>query len=227
MEDRSLPADDLGDEVGHQFAPRRSSSNCSGFSHSAISPPLIELRVVSLPPTISSPKLPMNSRASMFRVAAECAIIEIRSKGGGAAIRSFHKRGHTRHLHQLGHALGLAIHHRVRRIDVGDRDVRPAGELPPVFPGEVEQGGQHHVGEIGRDPLDPVEGLAARQRVEHGPGALADQLSMLARLDGATIGATVCRCAVWPGGSMRMKFGRSCPLGWSATWMPPSSEADE
>ncbi len=51
--------------------------------------------------------------------------------------------------------------------------------------------------------------------------------SKLAMLEGATIGATVLRCAVWPGGSMRMKFGRSCPLGWSATWIPPSSEAEE
>ena len=51
--------------------------------------------------------------------------------------------------------------------------------------------------------------------------------SMLARLVGATIGATVLRCAVWRGGSMRMKLGSSWPLGWSAIWMPPSSEADE
>ena len=36
--------------------------------------------------------------------------------------------------------------------------------------------------------------------------------SKLARWDGATIGATVRRCAVWPGGSIRMKFARSCPL---------------
>ena len=49
----------------------------------------MELRVVSLPPTIRSPILPMNSRASMFRVASECAIIEIRSKAGGASIRAF------------------------------------------------------------------------------------------------------------------------------------------
>jgi hypothetical protein len=51
--------------------------------------------------------------------------------------------------------------------------------------------------------------------------------SMLARLDGATIGATVLRCAVWRGGSMRMKLGSSWPLGWSAIWMPPISEAEE
>ena len=51
--------------------------------------------------------------------------------------------------------------------------------------------------------------------------------SMLARLVGATIGATVLRCAVWRGGSMRMKLGSSWPLGWSAIWMPPISEAEE
>jgi hypothetical protein len=36
-------------------------------------------------------------------------------------------------------------------------------------------------------------------------------------LDGATIGATVRRCAVWPGGSIRMKFANSWPFGWSVT----------
>ena len=41
--------------------------------------------------------------------------------------------------------------------------------------------------------------------------------SKLARFDGATIGATVRRWAVWPGGSMRMKLVRSWPFGWSAT----------
>ena len=51
--------------------------------------------------------------------------------------------------------------------------------------------------------------------------------SMPARLEGEAIGATVLRCAVWRGGSMRMKLGNSSPCGWSATWMPPSSEADE
>ncbi len=50
---------------------------------------------------------------------------------------------------------------------------------------------------------------------------------MLARLVGATIGATVLRWAVWRGGSMRMKLGSSSPLGWSAIWIPPSSWDDE
>ena len=68
----------------------RTSSNCSGFSTSAISPPLIELRVVSLPPTIRSAIVPMNSRACRLRVASECASIEIRSKVGAALARASH-----------------------------------------------------------------------------------------------------------------------------------------
>ena len=50
----------------------------------------MELRVVSLPPTISSTQFPMNSIGSMFRVASPCASIEIRSEPGGAFTRSFH-----------------------------------------------------------------------------------------------------------------------------------------
>ena len=48
------------------------------------------LRVVSLPPTVSSTTLPKNSRGSMFRVAGLCAIIEIRSPVGGALTLAFH-----------------------------------------------------------------------------------------------------------------------------------------
>jgi hypothetical protein len=34
---------------------------------------------------------------------------------------------------------------------------------------------QHHGGELGRHPIDPVEDFSTRQPVEHGRGALADQ----------------------------------------------------
>ena len=64
-------------------ASARTLSSSAGFSSTAISPPVIELRVVSLPPTISSAKLPMNSRIGMAFVASACAIIEIRSNLGG------------------------------------------------------------------------------------------------------------------------------------------------
>ena len=45
-------------------------------------PPEIELRVVSLPPTISRIRLPRNSFGGMFRVDGEWASIEIRSLPG-------------------------------------------------------------------------------------------------------------------------------------------------
>ena len=62
-----------------------------GFLFSAIRPPVIELRVVSLPPTISSRILPRNSMAGgMSRVASPCASIEIRSFAGGSCARSSH-----------------------------------------------------------------------------------------------------------------------------------------
>ena len=51
---------------------------------------MIELRVVSLPPTISRMTLPRYSRALMFRVASPCASMEIRSRRGSALTRSFH-----------------------------------------------------------------------------------------------------------------------------------------
>ena len=67
------------------------------------------------------------------------------------------------------------MHDGVGRIDIGDRDIGPPGQLVAVRPGEIEQRRQHHVGQFDRNPPDPVEGLVARQRVEHVGGALADQ----------------------------------------------------
>ena len=55
------------------------------------------------------------------------------------------------------------------------RDVRPVAELPPVLEREVEQGRQHLAGELDRDLIHPVEGLAARQAVERVAHAGTDQ----------------------------------------------------
>ena len=68
----------------------RSLSYWSGFWFSARTLPVMVLRVVSLPPTISRMTLPRNSRGVMSRVASPCASIEIRSPVGGALTRSFH-----------------------------------------------------------------------------------------------------------------------------------------
>ena len=154
----------------------------------------------------------------MLRVASPCASIEIRSNSAAASARSFHSSPKVLAHLASSSAMRSAsrMHHGVRASDIGDRDIGPAGQLAPIFPGEIEQRRQHHGGELGRDPVDPVEGLVARQAVEHvGRCACGSAPRKLARLVGATIGATVLRCAVWPGGSMRMKLGSSWPLGWS------------
>ena len=53
--------------------------------------PLMVLRVVSLPPTISSTRLPMNSSGRIWFIASEWIIIEMRSLPGSASIvRSIH-----------------------------------------------------------------------------------------------------------------------------------------
>ena len=70
----------------------RSLSHSAGLRCSASRPPVMELRVVSLPPTISSTRLPRNSSGPMLRVASPCASIETRSVRGGALTRSFQSR---------------------------------------------------------------------------------------------------------------------------------------
>ena len=57
-------------------------------------PPVMELRVVSLPPTTSSRMLPRNSigLSIMSRVSGLCARSDRKSNFGGAAARSFQRR---------------------------------------------------------------------------------------------------------------------------------------
>ncbi len=66
---------------------------CAGYWLSASTPPEIELRVVSLPPTISSIRLPKSSIGSliMSRVSGSWASNEMKSNLGGAAARSRHR----------------------------------------------------------------------------------------------------------------------------------------
>ena len=53
--------------------------------------------------------------------------------------------------------------------------IRPVAQLAPVLEREVEQRRQHLAGELDRDLVDPVEGLAARQAVQRLAHAGADQ----------------------------------------------------
>src|SRR5262249_24535661 len=53
----------------------RNFAHSPGFSCRARSPPVVVSRVVSLPPTISSPRLPTNSCCGWVRITSLCAII--------------------------------------------------------------------------------------------------------------------------------------------------------
>ena len=131
------------------------------------------LRVVSLPPTISRIKFPMNSCWSM------CA----------------HRVGMDHHADQVGRRLladlarpqppeilaafvhvaepFLALLGILADLDVAG-PVGPEGQLAPVRPRKVEQDRQHLRGQFDRDLVDPVELLTPRQAVEDFGGALAD-----------------------------------------------------
>jgi len=50
----------------------------------------------------------------------------------------------------------------IRRIEIGDRHIRPVGQQPSILPGEVEERREHHGGELDRHFVDPVERLVAR-----------------------------------------------------------------
>ncbi len=72
---------------------------------------------------------------------------------------------------------GAALLRRFHDAALGQRgrDVGPACQLAPLFPGEVEQRRQHLRGQLNRDAVDEIEGLVARQIVEHIDRALTDQ----------------------------------------------------
>jgi hypothetical protein len=66
---RRLPADDLGHQAVDQRRVGAQLGELLGVLFSASRPPVMLLRVVSLPPTISSTRLPMYSIGGMLRVA--------------------------------------------------------------------------------------------------------------------------------------------------------------
>ena len=83
----------------------------------------------------------------------------------------------------------------------GGRHVRPARELAPLLEREVEQGRQHLRGELDRDAVDPVEGLAARQLVEDLARTLADRaFEAFADSPAPRSGSPPCAaCRAWAG----------------------------
>ena len=72
----------------------------------------------------------------------------------------------------------LPARRNVAGAGLGNRrdQIGPLGEQAAVFEREIEQGGEHERGELDRHGVDPVEGLAFRQRVEHIDRAFANQI---------------------------------------------------
>src|SRR6185312_15522886 len=93
MDDGRLITDDLRHHAGNQAGIGEKLRYSSGCSFRASTPPEMEFRVVSLPPTISSRRLPRNSdgREGRSRVAGAWASMEIKSGRGGCCARSSHR----------------------------------------------------------------------------------------------------------------------------------------
>ncbi len=134
----------------------------------------MELRVVSLPPTISRMTLPRYSSSAHVargravgqhrdQVVARRRVDPLVPQPGEVVLA----------LAQFGAAL-LPRVHRAVAVRVAGGHVRPPGEQPPVVEGKVEQRGQHLRGQLDRHAPHPVEGLADRQAVEDARGAFAD-----------------------------------------------------
>jgi len=172
--------------------------------------------------------VPMNSRIGIFCVASLCAIIEIRSNLGGWAARSFHNAPMISAIcinsamrsaslfTTASSASMLAMATSDQRVSLRRSAHGKSNRVASIMAvSSVEtRSTQSKVSLRGR----PSSTAWVRRRMIP---------SMLARLVGATIGATVRRWAVWRGGSMRMKLGRSWPSGWLAIWMPPRLESEE
>ena len=56
-------------------------------------------------------------------------------------------------------------HHTLRSRD-GGGDIRPARQLPLIFPGTVEQHREHLRGEFDRDLFHPIESFVTQQAIE-------------------------------------------------------------
>ena len=144
--------------LGIREGSRRNFPYSSGNRFKASTPPEIELRVVSLPPTTSSRILPRNSIGGMSRVASPWARHRqqvVRRRLVYALVAQFGKT--VQALPHRPPAMFIALGDTA----AGNRrgHVRPVSELVSVLEREIEQRREHARGEIDRNALDPVEFL--------------------------------------------------------------------
>ncbi len=145
----------------------------SGILFSAYTAPEIELRVVSLPPTISRIRLPRNLRSVHVP--------------RGVAVRQHRDQVVLRRLvdplvPELREVLAALLEDHLLLVEALDQagagdgggDVGPVGQLAAVLEREVEQRRQHLRRQLDRDLVHPVERLAERQLVEDLARPLAD-----------------------------------------------------
>ena len=176
VQHRCVIADDFGNEIRDQLAPRADQPELLGVFDQRHQPAAhgIARGVVAT----DDQKRDRTDEFALLQVARGFGMRQHRDqiegpRRIGARFPQFAEI--FAHLDQLIETLGFRMHDGIRRVDIGDRDIGPPGQLHSIFPGKIEQGRQHHIREIGRDPLDPIERLIARQRVQHVACALADQ----------------------------------------------------
>ncbi len=186
----------------------RSLSYCSGFSFKASTEPVIELRVVSLPPTISKMRLPSRLSRSMPRVAWLCAIMEMRSLFIGARARSAnsrakvspHSASSARRCSSLAYTplLGSAVATSDQRVSLRRSSQGKSNSVASicVVSSIDTRSTQLKVSLRGR--LSSTE--AERSRIS---------AAILTSSGGVNSGCTAPRCSAWRGSSMAMKLGHS------------------
>ena len=206
----------------------RSFAHSSGWRDSASRPPVMELRVVSLPPTISSTRLPMYSRGDMFRVEAPWASIDTRSVRGGALTRSFHSR--VKYAAILPISAARSSHDATTRRSTSGFAVAQSDQW--VSSRRSSSGKSNSVASI--SVVSSIDTRSTQSKVSpRGRSSSTRQVrsrisrSMFARFAGATIGLTARRWTSCFGGSIAMNIWSRSVSGRSTMTMPPRLQSDE
>ena len=187
-------------------------SSSPGYSFMASTPPEIEFRVVSLPPTMSSSKLPRNSMGAMCLVDSPWASIEIKSLAGADCWRSSHN-----FVKYSRHSINSA-----RRCSWVSVNPIPGGvvatSLHLVSLRRSSNGKSNSVANIwvvsSTDTRSTQSNDSSKGRLSKmAPARSRISPSSTARFLGATTLATVARCTSCFGGSMAMNIPKPSNCG--------------
>src|SRR5437762_2013032 len=141
VQHRCVIADDFGNEIRDQFAPRADQPELLGVFDQRHQP--AAHRIARGVVAADDQKRDRTDEFALLQVARGFGMRQHRDQVEGprrigARFPQFAEI--FAHLDQLIETFGFRMHDGIRRVDISDRDIGPPGQLDSIFPGKIEQG---------------------------------------------------------------------------------------